>query len=58
MELEIKYYKVIRIEGEYAVLEDQETTGELFIALALLPAGTDVGSKLRFENFSYDLLDQ
>lgn len=52
-----KIYKVVRIEGEYAILNDEKEEGELFIALALLPLGTDLGSRLRFENFSYELID-
>ena len=40
--MEPKDYIVVKIEGEYATLRDIETKEELFIALALLPAGTDV----------------
>ncbi len=53
--MEPKDYIVKRIEGEYAILED-EAGGELFIALALLPEGTDLGSRLHYELFSYTLL--
>lgn len=55
--MEVKFYKVARIEGEYAVLCEEKEGGELFIALALLPLDTDLGSKLRFENFSYELME-
>ena len=55
--MDAKIYKVARIEGEYAILTDENGDGELFIALALLPIGADVGSKLLFENFSYELID-
>ena len=55
--MKVKFYKVARIEGEYAVLSEEKEGGELFIALALLPLGTDLGSRLRFENFSYELID-
>lgn len=48
-------YTVRRIEGEYAILTD-ECGEELFIALALLPEGTDEGSRLHYEMFSYTLL--
>ena len=48
-------YTVRRIEGEYAILVD-EGGEELFIALALLPEGTDEGSRLHYELFSYTLL--
>ena len=46
-------YTVDRIEGEYAYLKDIETGVELFIALALLPEGTDVGSRLHYEMMEY-----
>lgn len=48
-------YTVDRIEGEYAYLKDSETGVELFIALALLPEGTDVGSRLHYEMMEYTL---
>lgn len=44
---EEKYYTVNDIMGEYATLKD-EAGEELFIALALLPEGVDVGSRLRY----------
>ena len=49
-------YTVARIEGEYAVLKDEKTGGEMFIALALLPFGTDLGVRLKYENFEYSIL--
>ena len=54
----LKYYTVTRIEGEYAYLRDDNApeTEELFLALALLPIGTDVGTKLKWENFQYEIL--
>lgn len=57
--MEPKNYIVTKIEGEYAYLRelDRSEAEELFIALALLPIGTDVGSRLHFEMFSYTLLD-
>ena len=51
-----KDYIVDRIEGEYAYLKDVETGGEIFIALALLPINTDLGSKLHYEMFEYTLV--
>lgn len=51
-----KDYFVARIEGEYAILKNEEDGGELFIALALLPPGTDLGVRLRYENFEYSIL--
>ena len=54
--MEPKDYIVIKIEGEYATLENIKDGGELFIAMALLPEGVDLGSRLHFENFEYTLL--
>lgn len=48
-------YTVTRIEGEYAYLTD-ENGEEVFIALALLPMGTTLGSRLHCEMFEYTLL--
>lgn len=55
--MEPKNYILDRIESEYAYLKDIETEGEIFIALALLPMGVDVGSKIHFECFEYTLED-
>ena len=52
-----KDYVVKKIEGEYAVLCDVKTGDELFIALALLPMGTDVNSKLHYEMLEYTLVE-
>lgn len=54
--MEPKDYVVTRIEGEYAILKNEEDGGELFIALALLPLGTDLGVRLHYENFEYSIL--
>lgn len=54
--MEPKDYIVVRIEGEYAILKNEEDGGELFIALALLPPGTDLGVRLHYENFEYSIL--
>ena len=55
--MEPKDYTVRRIEGEYAVLRDDESGNELFIALFLLPPGTDEGKHLHYEMLEYTLLD-
>ncbi len=49
---------VSRIDGAPAYLcrTDQPEAEELFIALALLPPGTDEGSRLRYEPLQYTLL--
>lgn len=56
--MEPKDYIVIKIEGEYATLRDTETKDELFIALALLPPGADVGTKLHYEMLEYEIVDE
>ena len=55
--MEDKIYKVKRIEGEYAYLEDMGNAlgEELFIAMALLPEGVDEESFLKFENMEFKL---
>ena len=55
--MEPKNYTVLRIEGEYAILQDEESKNELFIALFLLPPGVDVGKRLHYEMLEYTLLD-
>ena len=54
--MEPKDYIVSKIEGEYAYLKDVETGNEIFIALSLLPAGADIGSKIHREMFEYTLI--
>ena len=57
--MEPKNYIVVKIEGEYAYLRDLEKTSEedIFIAVALLPLGVDVGTKLRYEMLSYTVIE-
>ena len=57
--MEAKYYTVSKIEGEYAYLRDDAKPGEddLFIAVALLPYGIDVGTKLHYEMLSYTVIE-
>ncbi|MBQ7932191.1 MAG: hypothetical protein IJ334_14405 [Clostridia bacterium] len=56
--MEPKDYIVVKIEGEYATLRDLETKEELFIALALLPPGTDLGTKLHYEMLEYEIVPE
>lgn len=49
------YYTVMRIDGDYAVLLSDEGI-ETLVALALLPADIEEGSRLLCEMFSYRLL--
>lgn len=50
-------YKINKIEGEYAFLQPIEGGEELFIALALLPLGVDIGTPLQYENFEFSIID-
>ena len=54
--MEPKDYILTKIEGEYAYLKDTQSDNEIFIALALLPQGADIGSKIHFEMFEYTLV--
>ena len=54
--MEPKNYTVTKIEGEYAILTDENNGDEMFIALALLPLGTDLSSRLHYEMFEYTLI--
>ena len=55
--MEPKDYTVVKIEGEYAYLADKETSEELFIAMALLPQGVDVGSTLSYQFPDFEIVD-
>ena len=50
-------YTVTRIEGEYAYLKRESDGEELFIAMALLPFGTDEGARLEYSNLEFVILD-
>lgn len=54
--MESKLYILTKIEGEYAYIQDAESGEELFIAMALLPLGSDIGSKLKYENMEFSLI--
>ena len=49
-------YLLKKIDGDYAYLVDEASGEELFIALALLPAGVDVGDRLKQENFEFSII--
>lgn len=52
-------YVVVKIEGEYAYLREIGKTQEddIFIALALLPNGVDIGTRLHYEMLEYTITD-
>lgn len=54
-----KDYVITKIEGEYAYLREQNGSSddEIFIALALLPQGVDIGTKLHYEILEYTVID-
>lgn len=54
--MESKNYTLIKIEGEYATLRDDDSGEELFIAMALLPQGVDVGTRLHYEMMEYSII--
>lgn len=57
--MEPKDYVVTGIEGEYAYLRllGDVNGEELFIALALLPSGTDIGTHLHYEMPEYTIVE-
>ncbi len=50
-------YTVVKIEGEYATLREACSGEELFIAMALLPMNTDIGTRLHLENMEFTIID-
>lgn len=55
--METQFYKVTRIEGEYAYIANEESGEEIFIALFLLPEGVDIGTRLKYEMLSYEIIE-
>ena len=53
--MEPAYYTVETINGDYAYLRGDSGV-ENQVAMFLLPDGTDVGSRLLWENFEWTLL--
>ena len=55
--METQYYKVANINGDYAFLArtDIESNEEVMVALALLPYDIDIGTKLKWESFTYTI---
>ena len=56
--METKIFKVTKIDGEYAYLSPCGVGEDLFIAIALLPLGIDIGTLLVYENFSFSIYDE
>ncbi len=57
--METFYYIVDSIDGDYAnlVRTDIETADKKLVARALLPEGIDVGTKLKYEMFQYEIME-
>ncbi len=58
--MEPKDYTLVKIAGEYAYLREineTEPEKDIYIALALLPPGVDVGDKLHYEMFAYTVVE-
>ncbi|MBQ8301943.1 MAG: hypothetical protein IJX97_00140 [Clostridia bacterium] len=51
--MENTIFKIIRIEGEYAYLTPENGGEEVFIAMALLPLGADIGTRLICRDFQF-----
>ncbi len=57
--METYYYVVDSIDGDYANLKrtDVATEDVKLVARALLPEGIDVGTKLKYEMFQYEVME-
>lgn len=55
--METWYYEVVSIDGDYANLKrtDIELDDLKLVARALLPMDIQVGSKLKYEMFQYEM---
>lgn len=52
------YYEVIEIDGDYANLRriDVELDDVKLVARALLPENINIGTKLKYEMFQYEIM--
>ena len=57
--MEIYYYIVDSIDGDYAnlVRTDIASDDVKLVARALLPEGINVGTKLKYEMFEYEIVE-
>jgi hypothetical protein len=53
-----KIFRITKIEGEYAYLSPINGGEEIFIAIALLPYGADIGMMVIAENFSFSIYEE
>lgn len=56
--METIYYTVARIDGDYAYLknDDRPDLEEMCVARALLPYEINEGTKLKFEDFLFEIV--
>lgn len=56
--MEVRYYQVARIDGDYAFLRRTDVSDEelLQVARALLPEEIDEGTNLKYEMLSYEIV--
>lgn len=56
--METMYYIIVKIDGDYAILQrtDIQTEDTLLVARALLPMDIDEGTKLLWENLEYTIM--
>ncbi len=54
--METKFYILTKIDGEYAIITDEASGEELFIAMALLPLGVDIGTRLKYEDLTFEII--
>lgn len=56
--LDIWYYEVVSIDGDYANLKriDEEIDDIKLVARALLPMEISVGSKLKYQMLQYEVI--
>lgn len=47
---------IIDIRGDYALVKYDDTGVVSEVAIALLPFGVDVGDRLMFQNFEYQIV--
>ncbi len=50
------YCTIIDSRGDYAFVKYDDTGVVSEVAIALLPFGVDVGDRLIFQNFSYEIV--
>ncbi len=54
--METKFYILTKIDGEYAIITDEVSGEELLIAMALLPLGVDIGTRLKYEDLTFEII--